>query len=74
VGEELCDEVGEDVGTEAVVPPADDEDEDELDEDESEDDESDDVDGDVLPDVVDVGTVVTTEESSVAGEPLGAAA
>jgi hypothetical protein len=68
------------VGTEAVVRPAVDEDgaDDELDDDELEDDElddeSDDVDGDVLTDVVDDGTVVTTEESSVAVEPLGAAA
>ncbi len=63
------------MGTEAVVRPAVDEDgdDDELEDDEL-DDESDDVDGDVLTDVVDDGTVVTTEESSVAVEPLGAAA
>jgi hypothetical protein len=67
------------VGTEAGVRPAVDEDgADELDDDELEDDEledeSDEVDGDVLTDAVDDGTVVTTEESSVAVEPLGAAA
>ena len=65
------------MGTGAAVRPADDEDEldeSELDEDGLEEDGLDDGDEDVLPDVVDDGTVVTTEESSVAVEPLGAAA
>jgi hypothetical protein len=56
--------VGEEVGIDADVRPADDEEV--LDEEVGED--------EVLSDVVDVGTVVTTEESSVADEPLGAAA
>jgi len=70
------------VGTDAAVRPADDEDEldeseldeDELVESELDEDGLDDGDEDVLPDVVDDGTVVTTEESSVAVDPLGAAA
>ena len=66
--------MGEEVGTEAAVRPADDEDESGLDElDELDEDGLDDVDEE-LSDVVDDGTVVTTEESSVAVEPLGAAA
>jgi hypothetical protein len=68
------DDVGEEVGIGADVRPADDEevldeevlDEEVLDEEVGED--------EVLSDVVDVGTVVTTEESPVVDEPLGAAA